>query len=828
MLDMLGGFGEKVAKLFGEPDICGKTSGRREALESIFDHENFTQILPYESYDRETGVFLQEQSLGFVLEINPLVGCDQTAERVINSIFTDILDEGGSIQCLLWADHRIGRFLEHWTGARKTKEILRSLAEKRAQFIKVTPLATSRIFRLILSYSRRKSQDKKSDLKQVRGIKERITQALSSISLCYEWEPKDLVESLTALTHHSSNRDVENWKWNPYQSLSSQISAGGGLNVEKNCLEIETDSKFQFKSFRTVQVPEEFYIGKMDQLIGDILRDNFRIHSPFFLHYGVHKPFQNGARNRFWRKAQNIENQGRSSTLVRMIPKLADELDECDYVRRSIDQGESLVETHLSVGVWAPEGDISKASQEIQGIFKINNFKLAENAYLHLPELFWSLPMTWADSVQVMRQLSLLKTTLDSECPYFAPLHGEWYGTRSPGMMMFGRRGQIMSWNPFDSAGGNYNCVVVGRSGAGKSVFMQDMLVSGLSTGARVYVLDVGRSFERVCDLLEGQKIEFSRKTDICLNPFSNIVINNHEDREDALSCLKSVISCMAAPQHGTDDYETSLIESAISSVWEQKGNRSTVTDISDWLKSQSDEIARRLGVMLTPYTRHGVYSKYFEGKNNVNFTNPMVLIELEELKEKKDLQTVVLQIFMLNITQHAFMGDRKTRCYICIDEAWDLLRAKQTEVFIETLARRIRKYGGSLVVGTQNISDFFSAPGANSAYKNSEWTCILAQKKSAVEEAINTGQFSASDAMKNSIDSLTTKAGEYAEIMICDSQQNYSIERLILDPFSQLLYTTKAEEFARIKELRNRGCSVVEAIEEIERELEGDGKENI
>jgi conjugal transfer ATP-binding protein TraC len=51
---------------------------------------------------------------------------------------------------------------------------------------------------------------------------------------------------------------------------------------------------------------------------------------------------------------------------------------------------------------------------------------------------------------------------------------------------------------------------------------------------------------------------------------------------------------------------------------------------------------------------------------------------------------------------------------------------------------------------------------------------------------------------------------------MICDAEGNYSIGRLMLDPFSDLLYSTQADEFSRIKELESQGLSVEEAIERV------------
>ena len=269
----------------------------------------------------------------------------------------------------------------------------------------------------------------------------------------------------------------------------------------------------------------------------------------------------------------------------------------------------------------------------------------------------------------------------------------------------------------------------------------------------------------------------------------------------------------MAAPTKGTTDPENSLIERAIFYVWGQKKNLATITDVARWLEAQDDPKAKDLGMVLTPYTKEGIYARYFEGVNNVNFTNPLVLIELEELKGNKDLQVVVLQIFMMTIANQVFLGDRKTPFYICIDEAWDLLESQQMGNFIGTLARRLRKYRGSLVVGTQGIEDFFSKPGAEAAFANSDWKCFLAHKKDGVSKVIQSGQYKVSEQQQRAMESVTTRQGEYSEIMICDGDGGYSITRLVVDPFSNLLYSTKPEEFAQLQELQNQGLTITEAI---------------
>lgn len=457
-----------------------------------------------------------------------------------------------------------------------------------------------------------------------------------------------------------------------------------------------------------------------------------------------------------------------------------------------------------------------EAEQALSNIFKTNQFLLAENTYLHLPHLLSILPTAWSEYIQDLKYLNVLKTTISQECGHFVPCHGEWAGTPTPGMLLHGRRGQIMNWNPFDNLSGNYNTIVLGKSGSGKSVFMQDLLMNGLRGGARVYIIDVGRSYEKLCEVVKGQQLAFSKESHICLNPFTKLTIHDQEEKETALSFLKQTIACMAAPQSGTDEFENSLIEKAIYEVWEAKRNQATLTDIAKCLNSYPEEEAKRLGVMLTPYTSHGMYAKYFEGENNVNLSNALVLVELEELKGKKDLQAVILQLMIMTITNQAFLGDRKTPFYICIDEAWDLLRAKQSGEFIETLARRLRKYNGSLIVGSQNLEDLFSTPGAVAAFDNSDWVCFLSQKKSAIAVLEQSEKLGKDQNIFRALESVTTKAGEFSEVLIYQADGSYNIARVILDPFSYNLYSTKPQDYVRLKDLTRSGLSVVQAIHTI------------
>jgi conjugal transfer ATP-binding protein TraC len=177
----------------------------------------------------------------------------------------------------------------------------------------------------------------------------------------------------------------------------------------------------------------------------------------------------------------------------------------------------------------------------------------------------------------------------------------------------------------------------------------------------------------------------------------------------------------------------------------------------------------------------------------------------------------------MLLITNQVILGGRRVESAIIFDEAWDLLKGKQGGEFIERLARTLRKYRGALVVGTQNLDDFYSSPGAEAAFMNSDWLCCLKQKSESIALLKKSEKFKINDYQQKMLESVTSKPGEYSEVMIITSE-HASIGRLILEPFSRVLYSTKPEEYERVKRYEGDGKKLEEAVEQVAKEMYGDG----
>jgi conjugal transfer ATP-binding protein TraC len=131
-----------------------------------------------------------------------------------------------------------------------------------------------------------------------------------------------------------------------------------------------------------------------------------------------------------------------------------------------------------------------------------------------------------------------------------------------------------------------------------------------------------------------------------------------------------------------------------------------------------------------------------------------------------------------------------------------------------------LRKYRGSLVVGTQSVNDFYACAGAQAAWDNSDWNCFLSQKEESIAQLKKSERILLDPFKEKLLTSVKTIHRKYAEVMI-NGADGYAVGKLLLDPFSSLLFSTRAEDYAAVQELRAKGMEVAEALEQILGEIQ-------
>ncbi len=815
----------KTADLLGESSEWDQTGGPE--FKETFDASFLSDLLPYRLYDPSTRIYENKTSLGFVIEAVPLMGGSPDAQMELASLVKEIGEEGADIQCLLFADPRIEPFLDSWSEPRKKQGgIYSKIADRKAEFFAKESkqgAVPPRIFRFFFSYSLPKTDE--TLFGKLAEKKKKALETFSRITTAFEMEPSHLIELLSGMVNFEPATQRESRAWNEKNWISKQVCLPGtALEAGQKGVVFQGKETAYFRSYEALDVPEKWSLAHSGELIGDFLNPSYRLPSPFYIHYGIHFPSQEKTEGKFRAKLKVLEHQSKFTSLLRMLPGMAKEMEENLFVRQQLLEGEKFVETRLSCGLWAEKERFLKAESTLLALFQKYGFKLKENHFIHLPDFLASLPMAWGEDSAAstgLKRIRCMRTTLTQETSSLMPCVGEWWGNSTRGMILSGRKGQIASWDPFATEG-NLNSIVIGPSGSGKSVFMQEMILSHLGSGGRVFVLDLGRSFEKLCHLLDGQYLAFSEKSRFDLNPFAAIQKNAGPEAVNAgLEMVSSIAATMAVPMQKIDKERADLLSTLVKGAWEKEGNGATVDTMIRLINEMKFNSELMIGATeslkegLRKYGREGVYSNYFYGENPVNFSSDLVVIETEELKNMADLQSVILQMFTLAITNQIFMGDRSKRCLICIDEAWDLLKSPQMEGFIESLARRLRKYNGALVVGTQSVKDFDRSFGARAAFQNSNWLVMLGKDNDSINALKKENLIPMNEYREAALSSLRMEPGQYSECFLYHKGSGASaVSQLRLDPFSALLFSTKADEFQAVQELKERGLQMEEALE--------------
>jgi len=322
-------------------------------------------------------------------------------------------------------------------------------------------------------------------------------------------------------------------------------------------------------------------------------------------------------------------------------------------------------------------------------------------------------------------------------------------------------------------------------------------------------VLDIGRSYEKLADLLGGTFMVFDAESQICLNPFPLVV-----DISQEADMLAELLAAMAAPTVPLDDFQNAGLRRVLNHMWQQHGSNLTIDLMADAFKEEDDPRLKDLGEQLYPFTSPGEYGRFFNGPNTVDFEGTFIVLELEELRGRKHLQQVVLLQLIYQIQQSMFLGERDRKKLVIVDEGWDLLTQGNTAKFIETGFRRFRKYNGAAIVVTQSINDLYASAGGEAIAENSATKILMGQTAEAIARLEETKRLEIGEFGYALLKTLHTIPGRYSEICI-NTESGMGVGRLYVEPYKKWLYSTRASDIQAIKNLQqSQGLSLMEAIE--------------
>ncbi|SEA14970.1 Bacteroides conjugation system ATPase, TraG family [Arachidicoccus rhizosphaerae] len=365
----------------------------------------------------------------------------------------------------------------------------------------------------------------------------------------------------------------------------------------------------------------------------------------------------------------------------------------------------------------------------------------------------------------------------------------------------------------------NRNKIVVGGSGSGKSMFMNHLLRSYVSQGAHCIVVDVGHSYEGLCELLDGYYFTYTDEEPISFNPFyiPEGALLDTEKKESIKTLL------VALWKQGDETFRRSeyvAISNALSGYYTFLKSTGTVFPCfdsfyeylqtafvrelqNDGVKDRDFDIDNFLYV-LRPYYKGGEFDYLLNARENLDvMSQPFIVFELDNVKDHPILFPVITLIIMeMFISKmRKLKGVRKV---IVIEEAWKAIARSGMAEFMKYLYKTVRKYYGEAVTVTQEIDDIISSPIIKEAIiNNADCKILLDMKKfqnkfEAIQEVL--GMSNKGRDLVLSINRANDPDRRYREVYIELGNQLMKVYRYEPSPEEFYAYSTEETDKLKVK----------------------------
>ena len=823
------------------PDAYVKEVNSKQTLnprlfefEKILEQVRLADLLPYEWHDSETGVYQTSRAYGFIFECGTLIGSPDNLDDQLRGLFNIGIPDGTCMQTLLFASPNLHDQFDNYIHTHQ-HPLMRKIADERCDFYKKGLYDTLipgyklpvRNFKLIITFTFEgvfQDENKASVLSLQNSISSVLT---NSHIHNRKMHPDAFINLLREILGISTERK-EVIKYDRNRPIREQIA-----DIDNN-IYVDVDgmviNNVGVKSIAVREYPREFSISKCRNLIGDAMALSAQISYPFIITQNVvflDQTKENTKLNAAALKTAEQVKPGKFTAMFRIFHK---KHAEYQLLQQSIANGEGLMLMNHMVHVFYPLGSSENALQEVKSLYKTFGWEMVTNSNLQLPSLLCSLPLFHDfKSAKEQKRYHMMSLYTQTNVVNMMPLFADSKGTGNPVLQLLSASGQLQYFDLFQSMT-NYNVSISASSGSGKSFLTNEMVKSYRTNGAKVSIIDVGRSYKESCEIFDGQYIEFTNEAKICINPFSFVKfkIGLHEDTpdteidnlqdldlrfiskerllgmedlDDQITMLKLIF--LASAGFGEDHPEIQLADSyfeqAIISSLQKYQTKSTYTTVYDELletsNKQNDPFAKKLADSIMSYTKHGIFGRFFEGESNLDINNEYIVLELEELESKGNLKFIILMILMLKITQDMYLSSRAQRKLCIIDEAWALMDGGNTGRFIVTGYRRARKYNGSFTTITQSIDDYAMNPTTMACYNNSAIKIMLQQ---GVPTKVEVNPYT-----KNLIGKIRSVLGSYSELII-DMNHSQTMCRFIVDDFTSMVYSTAPEDITLRKRFKD------------------------
>ncbi len=356
---------------------------------------------------------------------------------------------------------------------------------------------------------------------------------------------------------------------------------------------------------------------------------------------------------------------------------------------------------------------------------------VAKQATLQMEEGFKStLPMFY-DKLNVLRNMDTtsLAMTFPFSTASLTANEGILYGVNL-------HDGSLVIFDRFTLE--NSNSVILGKSGGGKSFLVKLEASRLLMMGVDVLIIDPENEYEKMATELGGEFVSFSISSNYKINPFE--LYNESNDPDELANKILGLHSLMKIIMGEMTPSQDALLDRSLVLTYQQKGITQDIEthkneaplleDLYKVLLGMESAEAAELATRLEKFVK-GSAAGIFNQKSNFDIKNKFTVFGVRDVEE--NLRPIAMYILLDYIWNRV----RKTpkRRVLIVDEAWYLIKNKDSASYLFSFAKRARKYQLGLTTITQDVEDFLGTAEGKAIITNSSLQILLKQSTAGVDK---------------------------------------------------------------------------------------------
>lgn len=287
----------------------------------------------------------------------------------------------------------------------------------------------------------------------------------------------------------------------------------------------------------------------------------------------------------------------------------------------------------------------------------------------------------------------------------------------------------------------NANAVVFGKSGSGKSYMVKLEVVRSLMFDTEVIIIDPENEYEALSYAMGGEYIQFRFGTTTKINPFDLAILTKEGAGESELNQkILSLHGFFRVVMGELTPTEDALLDRALILTYKQKGitpDPATQTrepplmeDLYKTLVGMEEVLARGLADRIEKFVK-GSLVGIFDQQTNIEIRNHLTVFSIRDLED--ELRPIAMYL-ILDFIWTKIRRDIKRRLLI-VDEAWYLMKYPDSAHFLNSIAKRARKYYLGVTTITQDAEDFLAVELGRAIIQNSSMQILLKQSSAAIDK---------------------------------------------------------------------------------------------